>query len=238
MSSAPFRALIVDDEPLARKRVARLLARHSDFVVLDSCGSGAEAIERIRVLNPDLVFLDVQMPDVDGLAIVSEIGAGQMPLIIFTTAYEKHALRAFDLHAVDYLLKPYAESRFDEALEEARRRLASGAASHPDNVAVTSGGVTKLVPVNDVDWFETDGNYVSVNAAGRRYLLRATITRMEQTLDPRRFARIHRRFIVNVERVMEVEPARGGDAVVRLKNGVRLRLSRSYREAFMSRMVR
>ena len=262
MSDSPYRVIVVDDEPVARRRAARLLGRHADFVLLDACSGGATAVQRIRDLAPDLVLLDIQMPDLDGFGVVGAVGVENMPCVVFTTAHEEHALRAFTVHAVDYLLKPYSEARFDETLAEVRRRLrdrssddarsrleallaivSSGVTPAPlparyhDRVAVKSGGNTRLLPILDVDWFETDGNYVRVHVAGQRFLIRNTASRLEHTLDPSHFARIHRRFVVNLERVVEIEPWPGGDAIVHLRDGSRLRLSRTYRDAFLARML-
>lgn len=261
MNERVYRVVIVDDEPVARRRVARLLARHPDFVVADSCSGGVSAVQRIQQVAPDLAFLDVQMPDLDGFGVVAAVGAARMPPVVFTTAYEEYALRAFEIHAVDYLLKPFSEARFDEMLAEVRRRFRDRAADsvaerldallsdvtsrvssaqplrYHDRVAVKTGGNTRIVPIADVDWFETDGNYVRVHVAGRRYLIRNTAARLEQTLNPAHFARIHRRFVVNLARVSEIEPWPGGDAIVHLRDGSRLRLSRTYRDAFLSRML-
>jgi two-component system LytT family response regulator len=258
MADVVRRVLIVDDEPVARRRLKRLLSRHKDVVVVDECSGGRSAVERIRALAPDLVFLDIQMPDLDGFGVVAEIGVDRMPSVIFVTAYDQYALRAFDVHAIDYLLKPYDEERFDAALEHAavigRAATAGDERLHAllrdllqreepaklryhERVAVKVDGTTKIIAINDVDWFETDGNYIRIRVGRASYLIRNTANRLEQELDPRQFARIHRRYLVNLERVAEVEPWFGGDAIVRLKDGAKLKLSRSYRESFHARML-
>ncbi|MGZ7042349.1 MAG: LytR/AlgR family response regulator transcription factor [Thermoanaerobaculia bacterium] len=262
MTEPSRRVLIVDDEPVARRRLKRLLSRYKDITVVDECSGGLVAVERIRALEPDLVFLDIQMPDLDGFGVVAEIGVDQMPSVIFVTAYDQYALRAFDVHAIDYLLKPYDEERFDAALRHAAEinrpapadddRLrallldmlqrgepsaAKPTGRYHDRVAVKVDGKTRIIAIKDVDWFETDGNYIRIRVGRASYLIRNTANRLEQELDPRQFARIHRRYLVNLERVVEVEPWFGGDAIVRLKDGAKLKLSRSYRESFHARML-
>jgi two-component system, LytTR family, response regulator len=232
--------------------------------VVAQCAGGRAAVEEIRQRRPDLVFLDIQMPDLDGFGVVEAIGPEQMPAVVFVTAYDAYALRAFDVHAVDYLLKPYDEERFTTALARARTRVrtagssgvederlrallremlarvSAGDAGHsryPERLAVRTSESTRILQMTDVDWFETYGNYVRVHAGRATYLIRSTATRLMEELDPRRFARIHRRYLVNLDRVTEIEPWFGGDAVVVLRDGTKLRLSRFYRDAFNARMV-
>jgi two-component system, LytTR family, response regulator len=260
---SPLTVVVVDDEPLARRRLARLLRKDASIEVVAQCAGGRAAVEEIRQRRPDLVFLDIQMPDLDGFAVVEAIGPEQMPAVVFVTAYDEYALRAFDVHAVDYLLKPYDEERFATALargrartegratsagtEEARLRallremvLAAGAAPRPryaERLAVRSNEATRILQVADVDWFETYGNYVRVHVARATHLIRTTATQLMEELDPHRFARIHRRYLVNLDRVAEIQPWFGGDAVVVLRDGTKLRLSRFYKDAFNARML-
>ena len=260
--------VIADDEPLARKRLSRLLSDDGRAKVVAECSGGKEAVEAIRTHAPDVVFLDVQMPDLTGFQVVEEIGADAMPTTVFVTAYDQYAMRAFDVHAVDYLLKPYEESRFHLALGRARERHASRANAldataeserlraavreallgamrgelQPQaplhQLAVRVNGAQRVLPISEVDWFEAEGNYVRVHVGKESHLLRQPISRLERELDPRRFARVHRSFLVNVTRVVEVQPWFGGDAVLVLRDGTKVRLSRTYREQFQARLLR
>ena len=266
MSARPITVLVADDEPLARRRLLRLLRAEPDIDVVAECKGGRSAVEQILARRPDLVFLDIQMPDLDGFGVIAEVGADRMPAVVFVTAFDQYALRAFEVHAFDYLLKPFEGERFDDALARARahltatrpegypgeqqlRRLLSevlaqrgdsapkAASPFFERVAVKSDGGTRILQIADVDWFETDGNYVRVHVGKNTYLIRSTANRLQEELDPTRFARIHRRFLVNVDRVVGLEPWFGGDAVVLLRDGTKLRLSRNYREEFLSRML-
>jgi two-component system LytT family response regulator len=262
---APLTVVVVDDEPLARRRLARLLKKDASVEVVALCQGGRKAVEEIREHKPDLVFLDIQMPDLDGFGVVEAIGPELMPAVVFVTAYDAYALRAFDVHAVDYLLKPYDEERFDVALARARvraqgranapggdeerlrallremlARVADGDVSrsrYPERLAVRTNESTRILQMSEVDWFETYGNYVRVHVGRATYLIRSTATRLMDELDPHRFARIHRRYLVNLDRVVEIQPWFGGDAVVVLRDGTKLRLSRFYKEAFNARML-
>lgn len=260
--------LIAEDEPVPRRRLARLLSEEPDVRVVAQCAGGHEAAERIREESPDLVFLDVQMPGLNGFQVIESIGIDRMPTVVFVTAYDAYAVRAFEVHAVDYLLKPYDQARFRTALDRARQRLrraGTDAAPTPDDerlralvravaaelgrtdggdrpatmehIAVRIDGALRIVRVEDIDWFETEGNYVRVHAGKASYLVRQTSANLETQLDPRAFVRIHRRYLVNVSRVHEVQPWFGGDAVVVLKDGMKLRLSRTFREQFHTRFL-
>ena len=266
MSDRPITVLVADDEPLARRRLLRLLRAEDGIEVVAECKGGRSAVEQILARAPDLVFLDIQMPDLDGFGVIAEVGAERMPAVVFVTAFDQYALRAFEVHAFDYLLKPFEGERFDGALarvrshlnakrreeypgeEQLRRLLAemlereSGGAGKPaspyfERVAVKSDGATRILQIADVDWFETDGNYVRVHVGKSTYLIRSTANRLQEELDPARFARIHRRYLVNVDRVVGLEPWFGGDAVVLLRDGTKLRLSRNFREEFLGRML-
>jgi two-component system, LytTR family, response regulator len=245
-----IRALIVDDEPLARRGLARHLVAEGDVEVVGECGDGASAVAAIGELAPDLVFLDVEMPEVDGFDVVRAVGAGAMPAVIFVTAFDQYAVRAFDVHALDYVLKPIDVARFRVAVARARERLARpeandlaariaaaladiGRAAPPTfakRLAVKSDGRVTLVDVGDVDRIEAAGNYVEIVAAGKRHLMRETMASLEARLDPERFVRVSRSAIVNADRVRELRPMFNGDVVVVLRDGTEVSAGRRYRQ--------
>ena len=243
-----LRVAIVDDEPVARRRMRRMLRREDDLDVVAEAGDGRGAIEAIVTHRPDLVFLDVQMPEFDGFEVVREVGT-QVPAVVFVTAFDRYALRAFEVHAVDYLLKPFTPERLHDAVEQVRQRLAGGRrepAPDPKIVAllaevhdrgrylqrvpVRAGARIVLLDTSEVDWIQAADNYVLFHAAGREYLLRETLVQLEQELDPRQFVRIHRSALVRLDRIGEMLPSVHGDFRVTLKNGAQLTLSRHYRE--------
>ena len=260
-----IRTLLVDDEPLAREGMRMFLASQPDIQIAGEAADGVQAVEAIRALRPDLVFLDVQMPEVDGLQVVERIGPSAMPAVIFVTAYHQHAVRAFELHAVDYLLKPVREERLRSALARARLHLASrneqalaarlealledfrtlrqrvgngnGAEAAAQKfaawISVTGRNSTQLVRVEDVDWFEAEGNYVRLHVGTTSHLIRSTLRGMADQLDPATFIRIHRSTIVNVNRIREIQPWFGGDYIAILHDGRQLRVSRSYRDQLL-----
>jgi two-component system LytT family response regulator len=259
------RALIVDDEGLARRRIRRLLAAHKSVEVIGECSGGAAAVEAITTEKPDLVFLDVQMPDLDGFGVLAKLDQATLPTVIFVTAYDQYALRAFEACAIDYLVKPYAPQRFGQAVDRALRWIESGtgadneeklrrllrevlhgeqaerstpAAESPsfDRFVVKRNERTQFVRAEEVDWIESDGNYVKLHVGTASHVVRSTITACEEQMDPRRFVRVHRRYLVNMDRIKEVQPWFGGDSVIMMQNGQQLRLSRNYREHFQSRM--
>jgi two-component system LytT family response regulator len=255
-----LRVLIADDELLGRERIAALLAEHADVDVVAMVDDGAKAVDAIRALNPDVVFLDFQMPGRTGFDVVREIGTDAMPVTIFVTAYDEHALGAFDLHALDYLVKPFDDERFEEALRRARRAVEleevdklrgqllaalqgggppASAAAQPqylERVAVESKGKVRVVPVAQIDYILAAGVYAELHVGDRRYIVRESLQTLEERLDPRVFMRIHRSAIVRIELVEVFLRAEGGDYEVQLKNGVRLRVSRSRREALEARL--
>jgi two-component system LytT family response regulator len=234
-----IRALIADDEPLARKKIRSLLAREPDTEVVGECGSGSDAAKLIRELDPDLVFLDIEMPDLDGLSMLERLGS-RAPVVIFVTAYEQYAVRAFAVKALDYLLKPIDRSRFRSALERAREHLKLDAQPLA-RLLVRSGESFEIVKVDDIDWLEAADNYVKVHALGETHLVRETLTRLKSKLDPSRFVRIHRSTLVNVERIRSLHPLFHGDQMVVLRDGTELTLSRRYRhelEALLGRSAR
>jgi two-component system, LytTR family, response regulator len=239
------RVLIADDEPVARRRIRRLLKPHTDAVIVGEAGDGQAAIDAVRELAPELLFLDVQMPVKDGFAVVAGLG-DRLPAVVFVTAFDEYAIRAFDVHALDYLLKPFTRQRFDAAVERARAHLARrGAVLDPRVVAllqnlpsrphltcipVRTGGRIRIVQTADVDWIRSADNYITIAAGGREYLLRETMEGIERELDPQRFVRVHRSAIVQVDRIVELQPSFHGDFSIVLKDGARLTLSRSYRD--------
>jgi two-component system LytT family response regulator len=250
------RVLIVDDEPLAREKIRLLLAREESVELAGECGNGADAVAAIQKLKPDLVFLDVQMPDGSGFDVIGHVGAERMPAVVFVTAYDRYALRAFDVHAVDYLLKPFDGERFQKALSRAQQHLERKdagelerrllelvqdlrpAPQRPERFVVKSGGRVFFVRTDEIDWIEAAGNYVKLHVGADAHLLRETMNALEAQLDPDVFYRIHRCHIVNIERVKELQPWFNGEYVVMLRSGARLTLSRGYREKLQDRIGR
>jgi two-component system LytT family response regulator len=258
---APLRVLVVDDEPLNRIRLEDLLRRESSVAEIISASDGFEAVTAIRAERPDLVFLDVQMPGKTGLDVVREVGADAMPATIFVTAYDQYAVEAFAVAAVDYLVKPFDDERFEEAFRRARKALAaedmgrlrdqllsilkpgSGvehegttatatpASPYLERLAVEIRGTVKPVLVQDVDYITSDGPYAELHVAGRRHVIRETMQTLEERLDPSKFMRVHRSVIVRLELIESLERGAGGDGELRLKGGARLRVSRTRREA-------
>lgn len=242
-----IRALIVDDEPLAREGVRLHLAGVADVEVVGECGDGEAAVKAILDLAPDLVFLDVQLPGLDGFEVLDRVG-GRLPAIVFTTAYERHAVAAFERHALDYLLKPYDAARFALALERARQELArrdrdavdrqvlatlydlAGRPARLERVAVRTAGRYVFLRMDEVDWIEAAENYVRLHVAGRGHLLRETMSGIEGKLDPERFLRVHRSAIVRIDAIAALEPLPSGEYAVVLRDGTRLGSSRGYRE--------
>ena len=247
-SSKTIRALIVDDEPLARRRIRRMLAHDADVTIVGDCSNGREAIAAIKSESPDLIFLDVQMPEVDGFDVLASTETKRPPLVIFVTAYDQYALRAFEVAAVDYLVKPFDRRRFEGALQRAKSRLASGResdlnqqtlallaelkaqSSHVERLVIKAGGRAFFLKTDEIDWIEAEGKYVRLHVGKESYLLREAIGSMETQLDPKKFPRIHRSTIVNIERVRELQPWFHNEYRVILKDGTELMLSRSCRK--------
>jgi two-component system LytT family response regulator len=243
-----IRTLIVDDEPLARRRLRRRLNQHADVDIIGDCANGREAIAAIREQAPDLVFLDVQMPEMDGFAVMDALEAERMPLVIFVTAYDQYALRAFEVYALDYLLKPFDRQRFDKALQRAKSRLQTekgseinqrtlalleeikARTSHIERLIVKAGGRAFFLKTEEIDWIEAEGKYVRLHVGKESYLLRETISSLESQLDPKRFPRIHRSTIVNIDRIRELQPWFHNEYRVMLRDGTQLMLSRSCRK--------
>jgi len=233
-----IRALVVDDEPLARKNVILLLGRSEGVEVIGECNSGAGAIAAIRKSRPDLVFLDVQMPECDGFDVLELLGGEIPPAIVFVTAYDRYALKAFEAGALDYLLKPFDDVRFARAIERARERIAqrTAASQKPDRIVVKSTGSVTFVKIADIDWIEAADYYACLHSGRKSFLLRRSMGELEQDLDGAKFCRIHRSAIVNLDRVRQLRFGRDGEYEVLLEDGTSLRLSRSHRKALQSRL--
>ena|SRR5436190_15911566 len=254
MSTRKLTTLIVDDEPLARERLMGLLSTESDIEVLGQCRDGEEAVSAIHERHPDLVLLDLEMPRMDGFEVIDTIGPERMPMVIFVTAYDQHAIKAFQVRALDYLLKPFDRDRFSDALQRARTQIESQTngdlgkrllalmkdmkrdTPKTDRLVVKSGGRLFFLRADEIDWIEAAGNYVRLHVGNQSHLLRETMNAIEARLDPERFFRIHRCRIVNVERIQEMQPWLNGEYSVVLRTGVRLTLSRGYREKLQDKL--
>jgi two-component system LytT family response regulator len=249
-----LRVLLVDDEPLVRQGIRDFLDAEPGVAIIGECGNGLEALEIIAREPVDVVFLDVQMPELDGLGVAAALAGQGGPEVVFVTAYSEHAVRAFEVNAVDYVLKPFDRERFVAALgrvrarrtggdrEELARRLAAVLAElqrsqgHVQRVLVRSDGRIRLLAVNDIDWIEAADNYARLHAGAERHLIRETMASLEARLDPAHFARIHRSTIVNLDRVRELQPTFNGEYAVLLHTGAKLTLSRGYRDALRERL--
>jgi two-component system LytT family response regulator len=243
-----YRALIVDDEPLARERIRALLNDEPDVQIIGECANGHEAIISIEQQRPDLIFLDVQMPELDGFGVLEALGPKHLPAVIFVTAYDQYALRAFDVHALDYLLKPFDRERFKKALERARTQIGRERSGDIDRrllallkdikaepkalerLVIKSTGRVFFLKTEEIDWIEAAGNYVRLHAGRDSHLLRETMNALEARLDPDKFLRIHRSTIINIERIKELHPLFRGEHIVILRDGTRLTLGRGYRD--------
>jgi len=238
-----IRAVLVDDEPLARRGLLRFLKNDPEVEVVDECVDGESAVATILSTKPDLVFLDVQMPEMDGLGVVRTVGISRMPVAIFVTAYDRYALRAFEVSAIDYLLKPVAQERFTEALTRAKRRIAEKSQcdlnqnikamlerlrgnEYVEHLSVQHNGRIVLVRTKEIDWIEANGNHARLHVGVRTHEIRETLNTLERKLDPREFLRIHRSTIVNVRAIKEMHPWFHGYHLVLLQNGEELRMSR------------
>jgi two-component system LytT family response regulator len=255
MTAAKIKIIIVDDEPLARKRVSQLLGREPDAEIVAECADGLAAISAIGAHQPDLIFLDVEMPEVSGFDVLRSLDANRLPEVIFVTAFDQYTIQAFDAHAVDYLLKPFGEDRFRQAMQRARRRLrrSEAAPQHDaarllrliDHFETKKAFVERLIVghnnrlilllVGEVDWIETYGNYLKIHAGKKTYLLRETMNDLASRVDPEKFLRIHRATLVNLDRIRELHPMFGGLYRIILKDGTELTLSRNYRKSFLDK---
>lgn len=248
MNDKPITALIVDDEPPARSLVRRLLASHREIVIAGECESGLEAVAAIRAHAPDLIFLDVQMPELDGFGVIEALTDERLPHIVFITAYDQYAVRAFEAQALDYLLKPFDRERFEQALHRALQHIRneqSGDATerilavlaeqqrearHAERFVIKEEGRVFFLKADEIEWIEAEGNYVILHAGKQRHLFREAISNLETRLDPRRFQRIGRSAIVNLDCIRELQPWFRGDYKVILRDGTELKLSHRYRE--------
>ena len=242
-----IRTLIVDDEPLARRGLRRLLEAEADIEIVGEAASGTAAVEAIESLKPELVFLDIQMPEMDGLEVVATVTPEQMPAVVFVTAFDQYALDAFDLNAADYVLKPVDPERFQRALARARQRMATGnqdevaarlmrlletiRPARRERLVVRSAGKIQFVDIDDIDWITAEDNYVRIHAAGKTYLMRETVGGIEERLDPARFVRIRRSTIVRIERIREIRPLMNGTFELLLEDGTRVTSARRFRES-------
>ncbi|MEP7006183.1 MAG: response regulator [Sphingomonas bacterium] len=244
-----IRTLIVDDEPLARRAVRAPLEAHGGFAVVAEAGHGRAAMDAITALRPDLIFLDVQMPEMSGFDVIEAIGVEAMPLTVFVTAFDAYAVRAFEAQALDYLLKPFDDLRFSRVLERVQRQLAMAKPDGdrlrsllsdvgPARLVARSHGSVRLVRLDEIDWIASAGDYVEVHAGGRAMLLKESMASLEARLPGPEFARIHRSAIVRLDRLAEVRPGSHGDATVRLVCGTELRLSRRYRDKVHAYLAR
>ena len=244
----PLTTLIVDDEPLARQGLRMLLSQDPDITSIQEARDGKEAVKAILKMRPDLVFLDVQMPEMDGFSVLQEVGAERMPAVVFVTAHDRYAIQAFEINAIDYLLKPVTEDRFAQALMRAKSRLQSNSGDDTSRqiigllqtiaspqrylkrLAVRSAGKTVFVDVEEIDWIEAAENYVQLHTSRARHLLHVPLNTLEKSLDPEVFLRVHRSIIVKIGRIKELQPGPHGDYVIILQNEVRLRSGRSYND--------
>lgn len=251
MSSHRIRTLIVDDEPLARALLRSFLAEDAEIEVVGECGDGCTALEMIESAAPDLVFLDIQMPDLDGFGVLQALEPSAIPNIAFVTAYDQFALKAFEVNAIDYLLKPFDRERFELTLQRVKRRITlqeraevseallrmlaeHSARPRPvRRILVRSGGKAFFIRPDEISWIEAQGNYVALHARAQSFLLRQTILALEKQLDPAKFQRIERSSIVNLDAIRELHPAGRGEYEIVLKDGVTLKLSHTYRESFL-----
>ena len=240
------RVLIVDDEPLARTRIRTLLGGEKDITIVGECDNGEEAVSAIASQHPDLVFLDIQMPELDGFGVIEEVGVDEMPLVIFVTAFDEHALKAFEVYALDYLLKPVDRDRFAETLKRAKDRLRAdtpaaaqlqplidqlGRRQRRDNrMAIKTEGKVVFIRTTEIDWVEAVDDHARLHIGKETHVVRDTLARLEQRLPAGRFIRIHRSTIVNADRIKELQPWFQGDYVLILQDGTRLTSGRSYRQ--------
>jgi two-component system LytT family response regulator len=247
-NARPIRALVIDDEPLARAFILEMLREDSEVEIIGECPNGLNAIEAIQKHTPDLIFLDVQMPEIGGFAVLEALTPEQMPFVIFVTAYDQYAVRAFEVNALDFLLKPFDRKRFKIAWQKAKTQIQrertelldqrilsllkdlKAEPKYLERLVLKNNGRIFFLETDEVDWIEAEGNYVSVHSGQKSYLLRDTISGLETQLDPKKFLRIHRSAIVQLEKIQELQPLFHGDYRVIMRNGTELTLSRNYRD--------
>jgi len=256
-----IKTLIVDDEPLARRNLRLLLERDSQIEIIGECRNGKEAVKAIEISRPDLIFLDIQMPEMDGFDVIERVGAEHVQAIVFVTAFDRYALKAFEVHALDFLLKPYDDVRFTQALQrakaqietreiskvskrllalleerESQKQISTRQTPYLTRLMIKLASRVVLLKVHEIDWIEADGNYAKLHVGKKAHLLREKMHDLEAQLDPQHFVRIHRSIIVNLERIKELHPHFNGDYVVVLEDGRQLKLSRSRRENLEARL--
>jgi two-component system, LytTR family, response regulator len=236
-----LRVLVIDDEPPARKKLITLLRDEPGIEIAGQASNGVDAVAAIEEHHPDAIFLDIQMPGMNGFEVLEALDAGKIPLVVFVTAYDQHAVKAFEVHAVDYLLKPFDRSRLQHCLSRLRDQHGSANSKlqelltefrprdYLSRVIVKSRGRVLFLKIEDLDWIETSANYVELHSGKQSYLLRETLTALEERLNPRQFVRVHRTAIVNIDRIRELQPWSHGDFIVVLKDETKLRMSRRYR---------
>lgn len=246
MREGKIRVIIVDDEPLARKFIRRMLKDDSEVEIVGECVNGLDAVEAIRNQQPDLIFLDVQMPEMDGFRLLQEIDVKRMPQIVFTTAYAQHALRAFEMHALDYLLKPFDQVRFGKAMQHAREQLRRPRGADEElnalvehitrrserlrRLIIKVDGRIVFLKLNEIYWIEADDKYVHIHLHGQSHMVRQTMSVIETQLDPKKFLRIHRSTIVNIERIRELYLLSSGEQMIIMEDGTKLTISRGYKD--------
>lgn len=246
-----IRTLIVDDEPLARERVKRFLRDEAEIEIIGECGNGADAVVSIKQLEPDLVFLDIQMPEKNGFEVIKSLNGKSLPTVVFVTAYDQYALQAFDVHALDYLLKPFTRERVHRAVSRAREQIEGrrfgtlderlvtliadlkSEKKYLERLVVKSTGRVFFLKTDEIDWIEAAGNYVKLHVGRESHMIRETMNGIEAKLDPDKFLRIHRSTVVHIDRIKELHPMFSGDYAVILRDGTELALSRNYRERFL-----
>jgi len=236
----PIETLIVDDERLARQRLRRMLETQPDIALVGECGSGREAAEFLDRQPVDLMFLDIQMPEMDGFALLESRITSKSPMVVFVTAHDEHAVRAFEVNALDYLLKPFDEDRIEKCLQRVRAhhdKKPSHQKSRPNRLAVRASGKVFFVKMEDIDWVEAADNYIVLHLGHETHILRETMNSISARLDPEKFIRVHRSRIVNVERIKELQPWFHGEYLIVLNDGTQITLSRSYREKLMEFMA-
>lgn len=253
-----IKVAVADDEPLARERIRSMLEGRNRYSIVTECADGVATVEALTEQDIDLLFLDVQMPGLNGFQIVESMGSAPLPIVVFVTAFNDYALRAFDVSALDYLLKPFDKERFEKTLARVEERLASrergdmsrelreflgtlstsAAPNHVSRFPVRANGEIYFVRAEDVDWIDAEGNYVALHAAGRRHLVRDTIKSLESRLDPAKFVRVHRSAIINVDRLRKLQPYFHGEYVITLQDGTTLTSSRTYSDRLRALLER
>src|SRR4030095_3002509 len=246
--TALIRVLIVDDEPLARGVLREMLQSDPEVVIVGECGNGKEAVAAIKDLNPDLLFLDIQMPEMGGFEVLDALEEGEAPHLVFVTAYDQYAVKAFEVHALDYILKPFDRDRFDVSWQRAKAQVLrernggveqkilslledlKAGTKYLERLVIKSSGRIYFLETNEIDWIQAEGNYVSVHTGKKSHLLRETISSLESQLDPKKFLRIHRSAIVRIDRIKELQPWFHGEYHIVLHDGTQLTLSRNYRD--------